>query len=1005
MIICKVRLLITYWRGVGAASINRRPEMLMNRTKKQKSKPDRRTPGQTSFATPAPRQAGVSNQDTDEMVTTLRPTQNFVCGTWNVETLWKDGRLEELIYELDNYKWNIIGLSEVRRNLYGEIISDSGHKLYYSGQQERHLHGVGFLVNKNTVNSVIGCEFISSRLMTIRLKAKPFNITLIQIYAPTSDYDDEEVEVFYQDLQKAFNDAPNKDIKIILGDWNAKIGKDSYHDWTKEQGIYCNESTNDRGLRLLEFARYNSMVIANTLGKHKEKQIMTWSHPNNINQNQIDYILVQNRFRSSIKIKGTRAFPKADVGSPHNLVLMSFKLRLQKMKKPEFTRLRFDLEKLKDPSVIDLFQANIGGKFAPLLYFEDDKNVDDSVVDFEKITLDAATDILGKKNPIKKPWITKDIFDLCDERRNLKSKKKNDDTAKENYSKINKTIKKKITQAKENYINEQCSALEESLSKNDSKKAYGIVKDLTTSKKPKVNTIKDKNGKCLTEKTQVLNRWTEYSTELYNYPIKGNDEVLNVGDPASDNENENDSILKDEIIQAIKTLKSDKSPGFDNIPGELIKAGGEHMIEALHNICNKIWSNHIWPSSWTKSLVITLPKKGDLQQCNNYRTLSLISHPSKILLRIILNRLKPQAAEIIAEEQAGFMPGRSTVEQIFNLRVLCEKSLEHQQSLYHVFIDFKKAFDRVWHQALIATMKKYNISSSLISLIENLYSEATSAVFLNGEIGDWFRTSVGVRQGCLLSPTLFNIFLERIMTDALSDHTSSVTIGGRPISNLRFADDIDGIAGSEDELIDLINRLDTSSRNYGMEISPEKTKIMANEIANGFTQIIKIKDAVLEPVDRMKYLGALISDEGSKVEILSRIAQATGAIAKLKVIWQDKSLSIKTKIRFLRSLVMSIFLYASESWTLTAEMEKRITSFEYRCYRKLLNIPYNQHVCNSIVRERITESIGKHCDLLQTVKTRKLKWFGHVSRQQGLAKTILQGTLPGSRKKGRPRKK
>ena len=160
------------------------------------------------------------------------------------------------------------------------------------------------------------------------------------------------------------------------------------------------------------------------------------------------------------------------------------------------------------------------------------------------------------------------------------------------------------------------------------------------------------------------------------------------------------------------------------------------------------------------------------------------------------------------------------------------------------------------------------------------------------------------------------------MTDALSDHTSSVTIGGRPISNLRFADDIDGIAGSEDELIDLINRLDTSSRNYGMEISPEKTKIMANEIANGFTQIIKIKDAVLEPVDRMKYLGALISDEGSKVEILSRIAQATGAIAKLKIICQDKSLSIKTKIRFLRSLVMSIFLYASESWTLTAEMEK-----------------------------------------------------------------------------------
>lgn len=199
-------------------------------------------------------------------------------------------------------------------------------------------------------------------------------------------------------------------------------------------------------------------------------------------------------------------------------------------------------------------------------------------------------------------------------------------------------------------------------------------------------------------------------------------------------------MLKEEIIQAVNSLKTGKSPGVDNISGELITAGGEHRIKALHNICNKIWKTHNWPVSRTKSLVITLPKKGDLKQCNNYRTLSLISHPSKVLLRIILNRLKPQAAEINAEEQAGFMAGRSTVEQIFNIRVLGEKYLKHQQDLYHVFIDFKKAFDRVWHQALITTMEMYNISKSLISLIENLYQEATSAVYLDGEIGEWFRT-------------------------------------------------------------------------------------------------------------------------------------------------------------------------------------------------------------------------------------------------------------------------
>ena len=117
-------------------------------------------------------------------------------------------------------------------------------------------------------------------------------------------------------------------------------------------------------------------------------------------------------------------------------------------------------------------------------------------------------------------------------------------------------------------------------------------------------------------------------------------------------------------------------------------------------ICNKIWQTGELPTPWTQSLVITLPKKGNLQQCQNYRTISRISHPSKVVLKIILNREKPQAVKIIAEEQAGFRARRSTTEQIVNLKILCEKHLQHKQDLYHVFIDFKKAFDRVWHAAL-----------------------------------------------------------------------------------------------------------------------------------------------------------------------------------------------------------------------------------------------------------------------------------------------------------------
>ena len=114
------------------------------------------------------------------------------------------------------------------------------------------------------------------------------------------------------------------------------------------------------------------------------------------------------------------------------------------------------------------------------------------------------------------------------------------------------------------------------------------------------------------------------------------------------------------------------------------------------------------------------------------------------MLKIILNRLKPQAEKIIAEEQAGYRAGRSTTEQIFNLQILCEKFFQYQQDLYHVFKDFKKTFNRVWHAALWATMKKYNISTHLIQVIKNHYNKATSVVLFNSSIGDWFQTTVGV---------------------------------------------------------------------------------------------------------------------------------------------------------------------------------------------------------------------------------------------------------------------
>ena len=540
---------------------------------------------------------------------------NITIGTWNVRSLRAAGKVEELTHEMKRYQWNIIGLCEVRwkKNNFDETSTPEGHKLFFSGREGRYEHGVGFLIHKDTVNAIMGCRPVSSRLITVRLKASPFNITIIQAYAPTTDYDDDDIEDFYDQLQEVIDQTPNKDILVVQGDWNANIGEDASKNWKETCGqyCYCNPETNERGLRLLEFASYNNLKVVNTSGPHKPSRRWTWHSPGGDYHNQIDYIMVKPRFQSSVNIAKTRSFPGADMGSDHELVMMTFKLRFQRVKNQGIIRIRFRLKKLNDPNI-----------------------------------------------EAKKPWVTDNILKLCDKRRELKQKKNTTEGAKL-YKEANQQVKKGMRKALETWIEEQCQGIEENLQKINNKKAYQLVKELTSSKQGRTTTIQDKAGKCLTEEQDILKRWREYCSELYAHTPTGDRKVLDVPPPIN---NDSYPILREEVEAAVKSLKKGKFSGVDNIPSELVKAGGKAMIDMLLIFCNNIWQTGEWPTPWTKSLIITLLKKGNLQLCQNYRTISLISHPSKVMLRILLNRQKPQAEEIIKEEQAGFRAGRSTTE-------------------------------------------------------------------------------------------------------------------------------------------------------------------------------------------------------------------------------------------------------------------------------------------------------------------------------------------------------
>ena len=249
----------------------------MKMTTTTQSIPAQSSPGTKTALAVAGHQDGGERYATDGPKL-LRARNNITIGTWNVRLLRAAGKVEKLTHEMKKYWWNIRGLCEVCWKHFGETSTPEGHKLFFSDSEDRYEHGVRFLIHQDNVNAIMGCRPVSSGLITICLKASPFNITIIQAYAPTTDCDDDDIEDFYDHLQNVIDQVPKKDILLVQGDWNAKMGEDTSKKWKGTCGPYRNPATNERGLTLLEFASYNNVKVVYTFGPHKPSRHWTQSH-------------------------------------------------------------------------------------------------------------------------------------------------------------------------------------------------------------------------------------------------------------------------------------------------------------------------------------------------------------------------------------------------------------------------------------------------------------------------------------------------------------------------------------------------------------------------------------------------------------------------------------------------------------------------------------------------------------------------------------------------------
>ena len=274
---------------------------------------------------------------------------------------------------------------------------------------------------------------------------------------------------------------------------------------------------------------------------------------------------------------------------------------------------------------------------------------------------------------------------------------------------------------------------------------------------------------------------------------------------------------------------------------------------------------------------------------------------------------------------------------------------------------------------------------------------------IENEKTDTIEIRRGVRQGCILSPLIFNLYSEYIFREALDEIDEGILLNGERINNIRYADDTVIFADSIDGLQHLMSNLEDCSECYGLDMNISKTKLMIISKNNIQNCHITIKGKYLERVKRYTYLGTNINDQWDhSQEIKNRIERARAVYNKMAKLFTSHYLNINTKLRLLRCYVFSVLFYGVESWTLTETTSKKLEAFELWLYRRILRVSWTEKVTNSEILRRM----NKEKEVLYTVKSRKLQYLGHIMRNEcryKLLQNILQGKVCGKRGVGRRR--
>lgn len=411
-------------------------------------------------------------------------------GTWNIRTMLTPGKIEEIGKEMQRYNVGILALQETRWKDEG-IINRQKYSLLYAGEDKQGMNGTAFMLNNKFREKVMEFKKVNGRISYIRIKNNMANITILNVYAPTDGATDQEKEAFYEKIEEACETIPKHDTLIILGDLNAKIGKEDFlKDVAGKHTIH--DVTNDNGIRLCNFAAEMNMYLASTKYKHRKQHKITWMLPGKTTGNQIDHVLISKK-RERI-IQDVRSYRGTSVDTDHALVIVDMNIRITDSNKNRNKKVKWNVDCLKNYKKEKEYKAEIISHLEKNMKTTD---IEREWKSLKRTIIKSSEKVLRRRTPENsKGWFDKEceiVIKMKSEAR-LKWLRTNNEIEYGEYKQKRKEATKVIKAKKQEWIEEMMDEIEKD-NKNNTKLYQYIRKQ--KNKKYFTPKIDKKNGKSI----------------------------------------------------------------------------------------------------------------------------------------------------------------------------------------------------------------------------------------------------------------------------------------------------------------------------------------------------------------------------------------------------------------------------------------------------------------------------------------------------------------------------